>query len=351
MDQSLDQYSTWQDSYRSAIKDLKYLSRDLNLDLEESFHYPCFLPQRLYQRIKKNGPNSALWKQFIPTNEELKINGSLDPIGDKKNSKGHGIIHRYKSRILFTPTINCPVICRYCFRKNELSTKDEVFKHNLLKLSEYLQKHPEVNEVILTGGDPLILSTKKLKEIAHILKSHGISFLRFHTRTPVILPERIDDEFLNFLKEVSKDFLRVILVLHVNHAEEIDNYTSKKLLVLKTCGIDLLTQSVLLKDINDSKNDLIELFYKVIAHGFTPYYLHHPDEARGAMHFSIPLEVGRGLYNSLRNELPGWAIPSYIIDHPSGHGKQFAFNPESMKFSGKLLNLHGIETNYNENLH
>ncbi len=338
--------NTWQNAYREAIKDLAFIKKDLNLNLDGDFKYPCFIPKRLYKRIKESGHESALWKQFIPNSNELSDNGTLDPIGDKKNAKGNGIIHRYKNRILFTPTTNCPVLCRYCFRKNELTEKDQVFKHSLDKLAHYLSIHPEVNEVILTGGDPLILSTSKLIQIKATLIKQNIPFLRFHTRTPVILPERIDDELIKFFKQASNEFTRVILVLHTNHIDELDTFTSQQLLRLQSCGVDLLTQSVLLKGINDTKADLLNLFYKLISLKFSPYYLHHPDQARGAMHFNLPIETGRYLYNSLRNELPGWAIPTYIIDHPSGHGKQLAFNPEQLDFSGKLLNLKGQKVDY-----
>ena len=168
-----------------------------------------------------------------------------------------------------------------------------------------------------------------------------IKYVRLHTRTPVIIPKRIDKGFVDLLDEFSIKFNKIILALHTNHVDELDESVSHKLLLLKDIPIKKLTQTVFLKDINDSKQVLLNLFHKVLELDFTPYYLHHPDKALGAMHFYFSLQRGREIYNQLRDELPGWAIPHYIIDHSSGSGKQFAFNPESYQFSGKLLNKTG----------
>lgn len=335
------QSKSWQDEYRQSLKSVAEINTFFNLNLSKNTPYTAFIPITFAQKIKNAGLTSVLAKQFLPTEQELNPSGRLDPIGDKVHAKSGGIIHRYQNRILFTPTTNCPIICRYCFRKNELSAKDEIFKHKLCELKEYLLTHTDINEVILTGGDPLILTNKKLAEIFQLLSELNIKFVRIHTRTPIILPTRIDNELCELLNYYSHQFSRIIFCLHVNHPDELDTEIQNALNKLRNCKIDKRTQTVLLKEINNCAQTLVKLFYQLIDCDFTPYYLHHPDQVKGAMHFHLPLIEGRKIYNQLRNILPGWAIPHYVIDHYHGHGKQLAFNPESFSFSGKLLDKTG----------
>lgn len=337
----------WQNQYRNSLKSYLDIEAFFSLPPSSLQKFSCLLPIHFANKIKEAGPDSALWKQFIHTQKELTPDGVLDPIGDKKHSKGSGIIHRYKSRILFTPTTNCPVICRYCFRKNELSNDDQIFKQSLESLTDYLINHKEVNEVILTGGDPLILSNSKLEKIFNLLCSLNIKFLRLHTRTPIILPKRIDQGLIDIFKKFELSFTKIVFVLHTNHIEELDADVCDSLNKLRETRIDKKTQSVLLNGVNNSAEDLLNLFNRLLDCDFTPYYLHHPDNVHGAKHFCLSLEEGRRIYLKLRQNIPGWAIPHYVIDHPEGHGKQLAFNPESIDFSGKLLNSETVLINYN----
>jgi len=332
---------SWQKEYKNSLKTIEQVNSFFGLHLPVELSYKVFLPLTFAQRIKDAGLESILAKQFIPAIDEASESGLLDPIGDKVQSKNDGIIHRYHNRILFTPTVNCPVICRYCFRKNELSNNDKIYQHKLLALKDYLILHPEVNEVILTGGDPLILSNEKLKEIFNLLSKMNIKFLRLHTRTPIILPQRIDDSFLELLNEFENQFTKIIFSLHVNHVEEINDEVEFALNKLRRTRISKKTQTVLLKDINNNAETLIELFNKLIDLDFTPYYLHHPDKVKGAMHFSLPLEEGRQIYSKLRKFLPGWAVPHYVIDQFQGRGKQLAFNPEAFAYAGKMIDMDG----------
>ncbi len=337
---------SWQSDYRNALKNFREIKSFFNLDYDFKSHYTAFIPIAFAEKIKAAGEGSALWQQFIPVTEELNEKGKLDPIGDIDFSMSGGIIHRYNNRLLYTPTTNCPVICRYCFRKNELSENNDIFKTNLSKLAAYLKEHPEVNEVILTGGDPLVISNKKLDDIFHVLSELNISFVRIHTRTPIIIPSRIDTGLIEVFKKYQVHFQRINFVLHTNHTDEIDQEVEDALNRLRETSIKKLTQSVLLKGINDSSEALQELINKIISVDFTPYYLHHPDQARGAMHFHMPLEEGRKVYAKLRKNLSGWALPSYVIDQTEGAGKQFAFNPESIKYSGKMLSKDGKLVSY-----
>ena len=165
---------TWQQEFRTALKTQPEINSYFNLDHFDQLPFDMLIPLKFAQKIKKDGVHSARWKQFVPSPTELELGGLIDPIGDKRNLKESGIIHRYNNRILYTPTSNCPVICRYCFRKNELSNETEIFKSNLSKLVTYLISHPEVDEVILTGGDPLMLSTPKIETILETLKNQKI---------------------------------------------------------------------------------------------------------------------------------------------------------------------------------
>lgn len=329
----------WQTSFREAFRSSSDLFRFL--ENEQAFNeenYPIFVPRKLAEKIKKRGPNSALWKQFIPSQIENSPNdlGLYDPIGDLTHSKGSGIIHRYKNRLLFSPTLICPVNCRYCFRKNELADREDALKGRLEKLIEYIDANSQVEEVILTGGDPLMLSNQRLELILNALAGK-VEYIRFHSRVPVILPERIDSELLGIIKKANRQFSVVSLAIHANHQEEFDEENSASIKNLTLTGTQLLSQSVLLKDVNNSAKDLIGLYKQFAKLGVKAYYLHHPDQVRGAMHFSLPLAEGRKLYSSLRDNLPGWAIPHYIIDPENGQGKNLAYNPESIKFSGKIL--------------
>lgn len=335
-----DHKTTWGDSFRLAYKDSRELYEFLGEAQEfDDKTYPVFIPQKLADRIKAAGHDSPLWKQFVPSRTELNERsneGLYDPIGDSTHSKGGGIIHRYKNRILFSPTTICPVNCRYCFRKNELAAKDEALKGKLHGLTAYLDRHPEVNEVILTGGDPLMISDAKLRTIISSVAGR-VKYLRLHTRTPVIMPERITPELLDIFALAAPEFSVLSLAVHANHADEFTAENKRALEMLSAAGVQLLSQSVLLRGVNDGLRALVDLYETFAAHKVKAYYLHHPDRVMGAMGFCLPLEQGRRLYAKLRDELPGWAIPHYVIDPENGQGKNLAYNPESLEFKGRLL--------------
>ncbi len=339
--------STWQEEFKNSIKTHEGLESFFNTSFPKT-NYPILIPRPLAQRIKEEGLDSPLGKQFLPVVEELGEEGLIDPIGDHDQSPIPQIVHRYKNRILFFPTQTCPVICRYCFRKNELSTNDELFKSNLKNVLSYLKKHTEIEEIIFSGGDPLILSDEKiskyLKEFSQV--SH-IKYIRFHTRTPIILPSRITDNFCKMLKEFQERFTQINIVIHANHALEFTNKNREAIETLDKYRFSLLSQSVLLRGVNDTTEDLIDLINEFTSLKVRPYYLHHPDKVRGGLHFMLDIEEGRRLYSTLRNKISGWALPNYIIDIPGGEGKTSAFNPETYNFSGHLINRTGTKVPYN----
>ncbi|MCO4755419.1 MAG: 4Fe-4S cluster-binding domain-containing protein, partial [Bacteriovoracaceae bacterium] len=217
----------WRKSFKGAFRSSTDIFNFLETECEfPDKTYPVFVPQRLANRIKELGRDSSLWKQFIPSQDELlesPLEGLYDPIGDSTHSQGNGIIHRYKNRILFAPTTVCPVNCRYCFRKNELAQKDDILKGKLKELESYLSVHPEVEEVILTGGDPLVVSNEKLGEVFKALEGR-VKYLRIHSRTPMILPERIDSGMLSLFESASESFEVFSIAIHANHAQEFDEH-------------------------------------------------------------------------------------------------------------------------------
>lgn len=334
---------SWTTEFSRAFKNAKELFHFLEWEMPSALEevtqtYPVFIPQKLAQKIKTLGPESALAKEFLPRGDELGASGFADPIGDQEYNVAPQLIHRYKNRVLFTATSICPVLCRYCFRKNELNAKDSLFAQEFQETLAYLEAHPEINEIIFTGGDPFTLSNEKLGTYLEAFsKIKSIQHVRFHTRYPVILPERFDEGLLALLNQYAQVFETLSLAIHANHLTEFDEEANEAILALGKLPLQLLSQTVLLKGVNDSVEDLLQLIKQFISLKVRPYYLHHPDQVKGGMHFYLPLETGRNLYGLLRNELPGWGLPQYVIDLPGGHGKTQAYNPETTTYSGTLL--------------
>ncbi len=339
--------TSWTLEFQKAFKNLKELYRFLDWKLEPALEavaekYPLFIPSSLAQKIKEQGPSGVLAREFLPHENEMKQTGLEDPIGDKTYHKAPQLIHRYASRVLFTPTTVCPVHCRYCFRKNELNQKDELFDADFELTLEYLRSHPEISEIIFTGGDPLTLSNQKIEKYLFAFSEiKSIRDIRFHSRYPVILPQRLDEGFSDLIHKFEKKFRTISLAIHANHVDEFDAHAMERILKLSKTPIQLLSQTVLLKDVNTDPNDLLALFNLFLELNVRPYYLHHPDQVKGGMHFYLSLEEGRRIYSSLRSNLPGWALPQYVIDIPGGHGKVNAFNPETYEYSGSLISQVG----------
>jgi lysine 2,3-aminomutase len=341
----------WTREFSQAFKNLKDLYDFLNWELTPELisvanTYSLFIPRALAQKIKDEGPEGVLAREFLPHQDELNQKftnaGLIDPIGDKTYLKAPQLIHRYSSRALFTPTTICPVHCRYCFRKNELNATEDIFQQDFAKTIEYLKDHPEISEIIFTGGDPLTLSNEKIKSyLLAFSEIRSIKDIRFHTRYPVILPERLDDDFLSLMNWASEKFRTLSIAVHANHIREFDENNSARIKKMSRLNLQLLSQTVLLRGVNDTSHDLLDLMEKFIELKIRPYYLHHPDQVKGGMHFYTSIQNGRELYQTLRTKLPGWAIPHYVIDIPGGRGKVSAFNPESTKFSGQLITLDG----------
>jgi lysine 2,3-aminomutase len=267
-------------------------------------------------------PDDPLGRQYVPSLEELKVLSEerQDPIGDDAHSSVKGIVHRYPDRVLLKITNICAVYCRYCFRREMIGAGSEGLADTELDAAiAYIESRPEIWEVILTGGDPLVLSPRRLQSLFDRLVSiEHVKVIRIHSRVPIAAPKSINETILSVLKNSTKP---IYLVLHVNHAKEISDDVKKTLTNLRQTGCNLLSQSVLLKGVNDDAYTLEVLFKSLITLHIKPYYLHHPDLAKGTSHFRVPLKKGQAIMKQLQGRISGLCLPTYVLDIPGGYGK------------------------------
>lgn len=262
-------------------------------------------------------------RQYIPSTAESDVLDEelYDPIGDDAYSPVEGLVHRYPDRVLFKVSNICAVYCRYCFRREMVGSGDSAFLEDsaLEAAFSYIEAHPEVWEVILSGGDPLVLSPRRLETILKRLETiKHVQVIRIHSRVPVADPGKINDTILNVLKSVDKP---IYVVIHVNHPQEITANVQKCLDSIRFSGCTLLSQSVLLRGVNNDTKTLENLFRALISAHVKPYYLHHPDLAKGTNHFRVSIAEGQKLMKSLRGRVSGICLPTYVLDIPGGHGK------------------------------
>ena len=268
-------------------------------------------------------PSDPIARQFLPDLAELIETEAerLDPIGDAAHSPVPGIVHRHPDRVLFKAVSSCPVYCRFCFRREQIGPgkAQALTQEDLDRAFAYIQDHPEIREVILTGGDPFILSPRRAADITQRLAATGnVKLIRWHTRVPMVDPARVSDDFIAALLAPGVTSWAAI---HANHAREFSSDAKAALARLIDAGIPLLSQSVLLKGVNDNIESLSALMYAFVENRIKPYYLHHPDLARGTSHFRIGIDEGLALVRQLRANLSGLAQPTYVLDIPGGFGK------------------------------
>lgn len=274
--------------------------------------------------IIKTGSDSdkaAILQQFLPTEQELLVTAieSKDPIGDDIYTKVKGIVHRNPDRCLLIPISVCPVYCRFCFRREKVGANNKALSESELKGAlTYIAEHKEIWEVILTGGDPLMLNPKKLGQILQALDNiKHVEVIRIHTRIPVVDSNRVTDQTIQALK-ISK---AVYVALHANHPSELTKLAQKACAKFVDAGIPMLSQTVLLKGINDTPEIMGELMRALVKNRIKPYYLHHADLAEGTSHFRTTIKEGQELMKSLRGRYSGLCQPSYVLDIPGGFGK------------------------------
>lgn len=301
------------------ITDVGLLLSALNLPLEllstpegNSNPFPLKVSESFAARISPNTPNDPLLLQVMPSKEEAdSLEGfSPDPLEEKSSSVTKNLLSKYRGRVLLSPTGLCPIHCRFCFRRHY---KD--ISHRDLDTSiEAIKRDKTISEVILSGGDPLMLPKEALLGLVTALAGiPHLKRLRVHTRVPVAIPEDIDSEMVSIFQN---NRLTTIFVIHANHPNELDDSVKKAVKEILKGGITILSQSVLLKGINDTPETLRRLFEMLVDIGTTPYYLHNLDKVAGAAHFYVEESRGKEMMGILRETLPGYMVPRYVKEVP-----------------------------------
>ena len=313
----------WKQALSKGFSRVSDLCDFLNLDPSAfvDSHFPLKVPMRYVEKIEKGNPNDPLLLQVIPSRkEEVKVSGfTSDPLSESQFLPAPGIIHKYKNRLLMVTTGACGIHCRYCFRRH-FPYDDQSLTPSISEQSfGYIQNSTQVNEVILSGGDPLSLSDLKLKSILNRLEEiPHLKRIRIHSRLLAILPERITE---NMVQLFSQTPLKVIIVTHINHPNELDEFFALQLKWLKAAGVTLLNQSVLLKNINDSDHVLVALSEALFDAGILPYYLHLLDPVEGAAHFDVAEEKAKEIYAKIMANLPGFLVPKLVREEAGAQNK------------------------------
>ncbi|HWK45584.1 MAG TPA: lysine-2,3-aminomutase-like protein [Stellaceae bacterium] len=325
----------------SALLDAGVIEADRLPALERvAAEFAVAVTPGLAELIDPADPADPIARQFVPDERELEISAEeqADPIGDEAFSPLKGIVHRYPDRVLLKPAHVCPVYCRFCFRREVVGPGGDALDAAELDAAiGYIRDHAEIWEVILTGGDPLMLAPRRLAAIVEALSAiEHVAVIRLHSRVPVVDPARITAELLAALDTEKA----LYVVLHSNHAREMTPAAAAACRSIVRAGIPMLGQTVLLKGVNDDAAVLTELFRMLVAHRIKPYYLHHADLARGTGHFRTSIEAGQALMRALRGRVSGLCQPTYVLDIPGGHGK-VPIGPDYLAEAGMVEDYRG----------
>jgi EF-P beta-lysylation protein EpmB len=313
------QIATWQSLWRDSIRDPEELLELLGLQgfsgrisHQAQGQFALRVPRGFAAKMRMGDINDPLLRQVLPLHDELlQAPGfSVDAVGDMAARQMPGVLHKYRGRALLVTTGACAINCRYCFRRHFPYAEESAAANQWQQAIGYLTEDRSISELLLSGGDPLSLSTAKLRALGDLLKplTH-IKRLRFHTRLPIVLPERIDAEFTAWLGSLPN---RLVFVVHANHANELDGPVTSALRALGRAGATVLNQSVLLKGVNDSSEDLAALSERLFDAGVLPYYLHLLDKVQGAAHFEVPVDRAKTIMAELMARLPGYLVPKLV---------------------------------------
>lgn len=310
---------TWQQSFAAAIRSPQELWDRLELPgellpaaIEAARGFPLMVPESYLARIQPGNVNDPLLRQVLPLRDELVASQGFadDPVGDKFARIAPGLLQKYEGRALLVLTGTCAVHCRYCFRRHYPYDGEPKRSEEWKPALEGIASDPSLHEVLLSGGDPLVLTDRRLRDfIRELERIPHVRRLRIHSRLPVVLPNRVTIDLLDALLSSR---LTPIMVVHANHPREIVGECSDALRRLVRGGVTTLNQAVLLKGINDSLESQLGLCERLIDLGVVPYYLHQLDRVRGAAHFAVDEVTGKSLIAELRRRLPGYAIPRYV---------------------------------------
>ena len=318
----------WRRAYREAIDDPRELLQLLDLPmlaarLPEAGHgFPLRVPRGFVARMRRGDAADPLLRQILPLDEEFRPapGFDFDAVGDLPSRGARGVLHKYQGRALLIATGSCAVHCRYCFRRHFPYGEEVAAAGGWRDTLSYLRSRPDVDEVILSGGDPLSLATAKLAELTDGLRQlPQVRRLRLHTRLPVVLPERVDTRLLDWLASLPWP---VVMVIHANHANELDASVETALARLRRSGVRLLNQAVLLRGVNDHVDALAALSERLFDCDVQPYYLHQLDRVAGAAHFEVPEAEARDLLASLRSRLPGYLVPTWVREDAGAPNKR-----------------------------
>ncbi len=319
----------WQQAWREAVREPRELLAMLGLEAladrvseQAAMQFPLRVPRGFVARMRHGDPHDPLLRQVLPLDDELRTEPGfgLDAVGDSLARTGPGVIQKYRGRALLVATGSCAVNCRYCFRRHFPYAEETAARDGWREAVELIRADAGIDEVILSGGDPLSLATPKLAELTAALSGiPHLRRLRIHSRLPVVLPERIDDALLDWLAALPWP---VAIVVHANHANEFDAHVDAALARLRDAGVALLNQAVLLRGVNDSVDALAALSERGFAAGVLPYYLHQLDRVQGVAHYEVPDDEARALHAALAARLSGYLVPKLVREIPGDPGKR-----------------------------
>lgn len=317
----------WQLELARAVRSADELLRLLDIDPAACRvrplvgDFPLRVPRGFVARMARGDINDPLLRQVLPVDDETRLVAGFasDPLEEHAAMPVPGLLHKYRGRALLTVTGACAVHCRYCFRRHFPYTDATPSGGRLAEAIDYLARRPGIHEIILSGGDPLSLTDQRLAALTGQLSElPQLRILRLHTRAPVVLPERIDDGLLAWIEAQR---LRVVVVVHCNHPNEIDDSVTAAMRRLAQAGVTLLNQSVLLHGVNDSAATLVRLSEALFAAGILPYYLHRLDRVQGAAHFEVDTARACALHREVHAALPGYLVPRLVAEIPGAAGK------------------------------
>tara|TARA_R110002110_G_scaffold400317_1_gene616598 strand:- start:14024 stop:15046 length:1023 start_codon:yes stop_codon:yes gene_type:complete len=321
-----EQSEPWQQALKNLIRCPKQLLQHLDLSLKDipwqiDPQFPLRVSLSFANKIQKSAPYDPLLRQVLSTKSESLFSDKFvtDPLQEATKNPIPGLLHKFSNRVLLTVTQACPVHCRYCFRRHFPYSENKLNKAHWPQIKRYLQEHKNIHEVVLSGGDPLMLTDAHLANLMGLLEEiPHIQIIRFHTRMPVMIPERISPNLIKILQQSTK---KIVLVYHINHANELCEDIKAGVAKLKNIGCTVLNQNVLLKGVNDNITDLTKLCWSLFQADILPYYIHLLDSVAGAQHFDVPLEQALKLEQALMAELPGYCVPKFVKEIPGKPSK------------------------------
>ncbi len=339
----------WMFDLRNSVTKGETIREDFEADVDAINDvrkvYPMRIPRYYYNLIQSE--KDPIWMQSVPSIKELQdTEAEEDPLHEDEDSPVPRLTHRYPDRVLFLITDRCPMYCRFCTRKRMVGRASDVSEKTIAMGLDYISKHPEIRDVLLSGGDPLMVSDHKLEQIIASLRAiPHVQIVRIGTKFPCVLPSRITDELCNMLKKYHPIYLNT----HFNHPREVTPEAKAACERLANAGIPVGCQTVLMKGVNDNPEVIKELMHKLLMMRVRPYYLYQADLTRGTNHFRARVEVGLEIIEALRGHTTGFAVPQFVIDAPGGGGK-IPLMPEYVQSIGEnevvMRNFEGKEFRY-----